>query len=377
MSEQRTIGIIAPIIPFRSGIAKHTTELAMNLVVRENVNLHIVSFKRQYPGFLFPGESDRDPNGRTPEALNADFTLDSLNPFSWVSTARFMRNKGVDFIIIPSWTFFLAPCLGVIAWLCRRAGIPVIMIVHNVIDHEASFLKRLLSKFQLSAASVFMTHGSELEKELGSLGLEQQVIVHPHPIFDHFPDAKATLPAVTEVEILFFGLMRPYKGLDIALRALAKSGRKDIHLSIVGEFWEGKDETLALISELGLTDQIELTARYVTDEEAAEYFCRADAVLLPYKQVTGSGVVPVAYRYNTPVIVTDLVGLTEVVCENETGWVVPVNDVEALATLLKEKATRENLQKMIPSIERFRQTLSWSSYADSLLDRMTVLEKGE
>ena len=140
---------------------------------------------------------------------------------------------------------------------------------------------------------------------------ETPIEVSAHPVYDDYPEPRGTLAREAGLELLFFGLIRPYKGLDLALEALAASGRDDVRLSVVGEFWEGRDQIDALIARLALEDRVTLVPRYVTDAEAAEYFSRSDALVAPYRSATGSGVVALAQWYARPVIASDVPGLAE------------------------------------------------------------------
>ena len=162
--------------------------------------------------------------------------------------------------------------------------------------------------------------------------------------------------------MLFFGLVRPYKGLDLALDAVAKSGRTDLRLTIAGEFWQGLDETRALIARPGLANRVELISRYVSDVETAELFDRADAVVLPYRSVTGSAVIPTAYRFGRAVIATDLPGLAAVVRHDETGWLTPPGDVDALATIIRG-LDRETTSRAGKAARAFGATLGWDRFA--------------
>lgn len=364
----RRVTIVGPVTPFRSGIAKHTTELAKALAADGEHAVQVLSFARLYPRRLFPGSDDRAPDGAPPQDPPVDFILDTLNPLSWRRAVRRIRRHRPDLVLLPAWTFFVAPCLGWIARRCRRQGCAVVQVVHNVVDHEAAGWKSWLSWFQLRQSTRFVTHGRVLAEQLQARLADRPVSVHPHPIFEQYPDPTGSLPRRAGLELLFFGLVRAYKGLDVALRGLAASGLSDVRLSVVGEFWEGREETERLIQSLGLADRVDITARYVTDAEAAEVFHRADAVLLPYRTVSGSGVVPVAYRYQRPVLVTDLPGLTDVVRDGETGWIVPVGDPKAVAAVLRDRATAAATQTMGPAIRRMRDSLSWQSFAKAVID---------
>jgi D-inositol-3-phosphate glycosyltransferase len=363
------LAIVGPVTPFRSGVAKHTTELARALSIIDETDVAVYSFKRQYPRFLYPGDDDRVPDfdDGFSNDLEVQFLIDSINPFTWWRTAARLKQDNIDQVILPAWTFFLAPCLGTIARICRKADIQVVMIVHNFEDHETSRWKAWLSRFQLKQADRYVTHGSVLADQISTMGCGKPVQVCPHPIFEQYPDPVGKLPRRAKLELLFFGLIRNYKGLDIALHGLAKSGRQDIMMTVVGEFWEGKEATHELIEELDVRDKVEVVPRYVSDAEAAEYFARADVVILPYRTVSGSGVIPVAYRYGKPVIVSDLPGLTDVVDEGETGWFVPAEDSDAIGCLLSEVVTTERVETMKEAIALKRKELSWERFAEVVL----------
>jgi glycosyltransferase involved in cell wall biosynthesis len=355
------------VTPFRSGVANHTTELARAVAARRDTSCAVFSFSRQYPRLLFPGQDDRAADAKRLENPRAEYAIDAINPFSWQAAAHRIRRWMPDIVIIPAWTFFLAPCLGWIARALRRAGVPVVAVVHNVADHEAAGWKRAASVFQLRQASGYVTHNEQLRRQLIELVGPTRVRVHPHPIFSHFPEPEGPAIRRAPLELLFFGLIRPYKGLDIALRAAAKMRRRDFKLSIVGEFWDGRRQAEALIATLGLAEQVDLVPRYVSDREAATCFARADAVILPYRSVSGSGVIPLAYRYGKPVVVSDLAGLTEMVSPGSTGWIVPVDDPDALAQLLDTEVTAERAIAMAAGIQRTRQSMSWESFAEAAI----------
>ena len=273
--------------------------------------------------------------GGPPGDLQVDFSIDGINPLSWRRTARQIRDWGPDLLVFPAWTFFLAPALGSIARRARRNGAECCAVVHNAFDHEARAWKTRLSLWQMAQADRYLTHNDDLAAELGAHFPEARIDVFPHPVFDDFPEPAGTLPREAALELLFFGFVRPYKGLDLALDAVARSGRTDLRLTIAGEFWQGLDETRARIDRLGIAGQVEIIPRYVSDTETAELFDRADAVLLPYRSVTGSGVIPTACHFGRAVIATDLPGLAAVVRHGETGWLTPPGDIDVLAATIR------------------------------------------
>lgn len=370
MSSGGDIVLIAPVAPFRGGIARHSQALAQALADRNQDRVRAVSFTRLYPRLLYPGASDRDPNLEIAAAgsLNIDYAIDSINPLSWRQAATALIRSRPALVVIPAWTFFLAPALGFIARRLRSAGIRVVMIVHNAADHESSGWKDRLLGWQIAAADGLVTHGDDLAAQLRAMGHSQPVAVCQHPAYSDYPPARQTLPRERALELLCFGLVRHYKGVDIALGALAASGLRDVRLTIAGEFWEDRSQIAQLIERSGLQEQVELIERYVTDAEAAELFARCDAVLAPYRTVTGSGVVALARHYQRPVIASDLAGFRECISDRKTGWLFPVGDETALARLLQTDVTRANAAALSPHLLGAASEDGWQDYASTVLE---------
>jgi glycosyltransferase involved in cell wall biosynthesis len=354
------IVVIGPVPPFRGGIAQHTAMLARALA--GHAETRVVSFKRLYPAWLFPGASDRDAEAVPFNGPPCAFVIDTLNPVTWSWAARDVSAFKPDLVLIPWWTFFLAPCLAWLARACRAKGADVRFVCHNVADHEAAWWKTAIARLVLKQGNSYLTHTRADAGNLERLIPGAAIIVHPHPIYDQFPPPARTLPRRARLELLFFGLVRPYKGLDVLIEAMGLLEDLDVKLSVVGEFWEGREATERRIRDLGLTERVELVPRYVSDAEAANYFARADAVVLPYRGATGSGVIAVAYHYDKPVIASEVGGVPDVVTEGATGRLVPPGDAGALAEAIRR------LPEMDPAATRaaiaaFKATLTWDHLA--------------
>jgi D-inositol-3-phosphate glycosyltransferase len=357
------VAVVGPIEPFRSGVARHTTALARALARRAGTEVRVYSFSRQYPAWLFPGESDRASDASVPADLDASFSIDSLNPLSWMRVIRDIRAYGPQLVIAPAWTFFLSPCLTAIL---SRVRCPIVAVVHNVSDHDGGGVRSLISAMQLRRASAHVTHTRELAAGVARIVPGAHVIVHAHPIFE-YPAARRALPVRAELELLMFGLIRPYKGLDVLLEAVARCDRRSLMLSVVGESWQDPASIRAQVKRLGLEGRVELVLRYVSDAEAAEYFDRADVVVLPYRSVTGSGVVPLAWHYGKPVVASDLPGFRELVSHGENGWLVPPGDVAELARTLADEVDRSTAASMQPRIGQLRSELTFEHFAEATL----------
>lgn len=366
---KRRIAVVGPVPPIRSGVARHTAAVALALAEDTGVDLKIWSFSRQYPKRLYPGQSERAPDGQPPDGLDVIWSLDGINPMSWRRTAQEICAWKPDLVVLPAWTFFLAPALGWVARRLRGVGIECCVIVHNAFDHDdhtGSGWKARLSLWQLAQADRFVTHNEAIAQTLSNHRPDVPIRVFPHPTFEDFPDPKSTLPREAKLELLFFGLVRPYKGLDLAIQAIARSARRDIRLTVAGEFWQGLAETRNDIARLGLGDQVELIPRHVSDAETAELFDRADVVLLPYRSVTASGVIPVAYRYGRAVVASDLPGFSSVVIDGETGWLIPPEDVDALSAQI-DVLDRSETDLAGEKARKFSAELSWERFAKLLL----------
>lgn len=359
--------LIGPVLPFRGGIAQHTTMLLRAFA--EFTDAHAISFTRQYPKVLFPGESDRDPAFEGHVEPLTDYVIDSVNPFTWGTAVKRALAMKPNLVVLPWWQVYWAPSFSYIARRLRAAGIPVVFLCHNVVEHETASWKRWLTRSVLSLGSGYVVHTEIDATNLRELLPSARPVKHPHPAYDQFPDAKGTLPREHALELLFFGFVRHYKGLDVLLEALALVGDdSDLRLTVAGEFWKGSEETERLIASLGVGDRVELVSRYLTEEEVAEYFARAHAVVLPYRDATGSGVVAVAYHYNKPVIVTRVGGLPDVVDHGETGLVVDPESPDALARAIKRLAGTD-LEAMAELVHRYKsEKLTWDGLARAVLE---------
>ena len=373
--QSRRVALIGPVPPFRSGIAPHTASLAEAL--DEQAEVLLLSFTRQYPAWLYPGESDRDPDASPPEKPRPAFILDPLDPRTWMKAVRRIEAFGADLVILPWWTVFFAPMSWALARACRRRGIPLRLFCHNVLDHETAGWKALATKAVFRQAGAFAAHTRAEAARLARLCPGASTILHPHPLYDRFPPPSTALPRRADLELLFFGLVRPYKGLPVLLEAMSQLDEQtSVQLSVVGEFWSGREEAVAQIESLGLASRVELVPRYVSDAEAASYFERADAVVLPYLSVTGSGVVANAFYYGKPVIASDLGGLAEAVVEGETGLLVPPDDAAALAKAIAGLSA-ERAADMEPSIRERTRDLTWAHLANCLLTVPSTPRDGE
>jgi len=342
--------LIGPTYPYRGGISHYTTLLYQHLSAAHEVKLY--SFRRQYPAFLFPGRTDKDPS-RSPLRADCEYLLDPSNPLTWLATFRRIKGDHPDALILQWWVPYWAPAFSSIAGLVRRfTATRVMFICHNVFPHERSVVDRALVRLALTQGQFFIVQSEKDLHDLKRLLPEAPVRRTAHPIYEALAlsgamvatelppqswggprggeEAKKQLELEGNV-LLFFGFVREYKGLKYLLKALPEVlSRIDVHLLVVGEFWDDKASYLDLIGELGIGQAVTIVDRYIPNEELGLYFSAADVVVLPYVDATQSGVTQLAYGFEKPVITTSVGGIPEVVEDGVTGLIVSPQDSEAL-----------------------------------------------
>jgi glycosyltransferase involved in cell wall biosynthesis len=361
------IYLVGPAAPYRGGISQYTESLYDAL--KKESNAKLISFSRQYPKALYPGDSDT-VEGAT-RRVDGTYSLDSNNPASWYGTYRKIVAGKPDLVLINWWSIYWQPAFSWMARRLKKKGIKVAFICHNVYDHDASSKKKKLAKLLLKGApSFFVTHSEQEAKKLHSF-TNEEVMVRQIPAYDVLPNPSKKAIATSQkkhdvVNMLFIGLIRPYKGLDVLLDAYEKMSlgeRQKIKLTVVGEAWKGKDELIARLAALKVTADI----RFVTDQEMADYITESDVVVLPYLSATGSAVIPASYFCGRPVLATKIGGLTEVVENGKTGWLVEANSVDEL----KEKMvslTVKDCEATHAHIKKWMNENSWEKMAQAIID---------
>jgi glycosyltransferase involved in cell wall biosynthesis len=335
--------LVGPVYPYRGGIAHYTTMLCRALRERGN-HVLLVSFKRQYPQWLFPGRSDKDPSKQPLKVEDVQYWIDSLNPFTWLATFWRIHRYRPDAIVLQWWATFWAPVWSVLGVLNRIfLQKPLIYICHNVLPHEVRWWDSLLAKVALRWGTRFIVQSAEEERQLLSLLSRAQTVVVPLPIFDVFAnrrvtkvEARARLGLPLDVPVLlFFGIVREYKGLQDLLAALpgVRGRLGKVLLLVAGEFWEDKRPYQEMIEQLAIDDSVIIDDRYIPNEEVPVYFSAADVLVAPYRRVTGSAAVQMARGFGVPVVTTWMGGGIEA-ADKKVGLLVPPNDTRALVNAI-------------------------------------------
>lgn len=376
--------LVGPLHPYRGGIAHYGALLARELARADAVAAF--NYRRLYPGLLFPGRTQYDASA-DPFALPAARLLDSLDPLSWGRTARAVAANAPDAVVCHWWQPFFGPALGgVLGGLARRApACRRVLLCHNVLPHERTRLDLRFARRAFARAEGFLVHSESDAAVLRELLPAARLRVHPHPSYDAFAvdaptpaAARAALGLAPEARVLlFFGYVRAYKGLDLALRALAQLKDEDpaLTLLVVGEFYEPRARTEALIGELHLGNRVCIVDRYVPNEDVARYFQAADLVLQPYRSATQSGIAQIALACGRPVLATRVGGLPEQIADGVSGLLVPPEDPAALAAAIRRFFTEGLAARLAPGIAAARARFAWSGLAGAL--RELVAELGE
>jgi len=364
------IAYLSTFYPFRGGIAQFNASL-YRAFEKEN-EVKAFTFKRQYPEILFPGKTQMVQENDHADKIPAQRTLDTVNPFTYISTAKAIKNVDADILVMKYWMPFFAPALGYISGKTKAKSIA---IIDNAIPHEKHFYDAPLSKYFLNRCDGFVVMSDSVKKDLLSLKPNAKFIQHAHPFYDHFGaivnkgEARKSLNiADNQKVILFFGFIRAYKGLDILLEAFINA-TADYTLVIAGEPYEDFSKYQPAVDELKKQGKNVIDiVRYIDDHEVATLFSAADVAALPYKSATQSGIASIAMHFEIPMIVTNVGGLPEEVENGKTGMVVDKVEPILFWKSVEEyfsKSLKENFQKRIRETKEER---SWKKLADRIVE---------
>ena len=346
------ITLIGPVYPYRGGIAHFTTLLAQKL--RENGHeVQIISFKKQYPQWLYPGESDKDYS-ETREKVDADFVITPFNPLTWNKTIKLINNHCPDKVIIPWWVTFWGPCFRFILSHLKRQGIVTVGLIHNVVPHEAKVLDHWITKWALEQADHFVVMTNKEKARLQEILTKvKRIDVVPHPIYQQFvPTGKDRAEIQKDLGlpkgkkyVLFFGFVRPYKGLMDLIDSFKLVNEKDrnIHLIVAGEFWGDRNQYVQRIQELGIQNIVHLFEKYIPDDEAAQFFEVSDLFVAPYTGGTQSGAAKMALGFGLPIVITDVIIDELLAGLPERCTIVPAKSPKGLAIAVINNISQPNL----------------------------------
>jgi glycosyltransferase involved in cell wall biosynthesis len=366
------ISIVGPTYPFRGGIAQHTTILCNT--IRKKHEVQFISYTRQYPKMIFPGKTDRDPSKNALQANPVEYLIDSLNPYSWHHASEAIVRFRPDRIVFPWWVIFWAPqTLYIVKKVQEKINSKIIMLCHNVADHEGNKVKECINKYVLKKGDVLITQSHEETKKIKKIlnvnSESRKIITGFHPTYADLCADKQTnyVNAKKNYELLFFGFVRRYKGLDVLLEALPHIvKRKNVQLKIVGEFWKDKEEYLQKIEVLGIKKNITVVDEYIPNEQLGTYFHRADLVIQPYLSASGSGVSQLAYGFGKPVIASNVGSIGEVIEDGVNGRLVKPGDPKELSAAVLDSLNPLKLTAMHKEAKKVAERFSWDRFAEMI-----------
>lgn len=373
--EKKRIIIVGPAYPYRGGIADFNERLSREFQ-REGHEVTIYTFTLQYPGFLFPGKTQYSTSP-APADLNIERKVNSINPINWIKVGREIRRQRPDIVMIRFWLPFLAPCLGTIARVVRRdKHIKVVALLDNVIPHERRIGDRLFARYMIKSVGGYVAMSDSVLKDAKSFDDTKPCSLTPHPLYDNFGDKVSRDEAIAHLRfdagqryILFFGLIRDYKGLDLLLRAFAdkRLRGKNVKLLVAGEFYSNAERYEQLEQELELAQHIVWCKEFIPADEVRYYFAVADLVAQPYKSATQSGITQIAYHFERPMLVTDVGGLAEIVPHGKVGYVVKPN-ADDIADALVDFINHKQDNDFSTGIAAEKIKYTWDKMTATLID---------
>ena len=359
------IVIVGTAYPYRGGLATFNERLARQFM-SEGHEVEVWTFTLQYPNFLFPGKTQYS-NESAPADLPIRRELNSCNPFNWLRVGKALRKAKPDLLICCYWMAFFSPAYATICRIARRNGVTkCVALVHNLFPHEKGMLDKLFAPLFVRRQQGFVALSDSVVEQIHSL-TKVPAVASPHPIYDHYGERMTKSAACKALGldakkdyILFFGLVRAYKGLDLLLDAMGrvKDELPNMQLLIAGEFYEDEDKYHDQIARNGLTDRVIIRNEFIPDADLCKYFGAADLIVQPYKSATQSGVTQVAFHFEKPMLVTNVGGLGEIVHHGKMGYAVEPN-ADSIAEALMDYFTNDRQKAFTAYLQGEKDKYSW------------------
>ena len=370
--DNRLVIIIGPAHPLRGGLASFNERLARQYLSTGH-RVMIYTFSLQYPGFLFPGTTQYSTEP-APTDLDIRVRINSVNPFNWLSVGNEIRRLKPALVVVRYWLPFMGPCLGTILRRVKKnRSTKLVCIADNIIPHEKRPGDTAFTRYFIRPVDAFVTMSRKVLADLRLFDTRKPAAFVAHPLYDNFGEALPTAEArrylkLPEGEriILFFGFIRPYKGLDLLLAAMADERIRHgkIRLVVAGEFYEDSKPYLDLIASLQLGDAVILRTEFIPDSDVKYYLCAADLVVQPYRSATQSGVTPLAYHFEKPMLVTNVGALPDMVPHEKVGLVASPDAASLADGILR--FFELGAGHFIPHIREEKKKYTWQKMEESI-----------
>ncbi len=370
------IVIIGPAHPLRGGLASFDERLAREFI-HSGFKTSIYTFSYQYPGFLFPGTTQYSSEP-APSGLDIRVRINSVNPVNWISVGNELRKIKPDIIVVRYWLPFMGPCLGTILRRVKKNRFTkVVCIADNIIPHEKRPGDVSFTKYFVKPVDAFITMSEKVLEQLKTFAPGKPATFVSHPLYDNFGEIISTEEARKFLNIdtdsrvlLFFGFIRKYKGLDLllqSLKLLVKGGQnKDLKLLIAGEFYEDPKHYESLLNEPSIANHLIVHTHFISDSQVKYYLCAADCVVQPYRNATQSGVTPLAYHFEVPMIVTNVGGLAAMVPDGKVGLIANPNAADIAEKI--EEYIHTGKEHFLPGLREEKKKYSWSILVDAIVE---------
>ncbi|MCW3089822.1 MAG: glycosyltransferase [Ferruginibacter sp.] len=365
--------------PLRGGLASYNERLAREFI-QQGHTVSIYTFSLQYPGFLFPGTTQFSSEP-APADLDIRVKINSVNPLNWIIVGNELKKLRPDIIVVKYWMPFMGPCLGSIVRIVRKnRHTKIICIADNIIPHEKRLGDTVFTKYFVKPVDAFITMSEKVLTDLKQFAPGKPARLVAHPLFDNFGENISKEAARAELKIgnddliiLFFGFIRKYKGLDMLLEAIKLLHEDALHSSfpmpkllIAGEFYEDRKIYDELMKTPGIREHLIIKTDFIPDSEVKYFLCAADLVVQPYRSATQSGVTPLAYHFEKPMIVTNVGGLPDLVPDGKVGLVAEPNPA-SIAQKIKE-FYKLGEAHFLPNLIDEKKKYSWDKMASAVTE---------
>lgn len=367
----KKVFILGSAHPYKVGSAQFNERLAQEFK-NEKYEIIIYTFKLQYPKFLFPGKSQYSDK-EAPEDLIIKRKINTINPFNWFKIGLEIKKNKPDFIIIRYMMSFMSPSMGTISRIVKKNNFTkCIGLIDNAIPHEKRFFDTILSKYFFKSLDGFLYMSKKVGEDLSNFGFKSNKKYCPHPLFDNYGIKTDKIKAKNQLGldkdykyILFFGLIREYKGLDLLIEAIDHNYFKEnkIKLLVAGEFYSDVNQYEKLINDKSLNDLIIINNKFIPNEDVSLYFSASDILVLPYKTATQSGVTQVGFYYNKPMLVTNVGGLGELI-DSEIGYIVDPK-AKAIQDALLDFFINNKEIYLSENVSKRKKMFSWKRMTDT------------
>jgi len=364
------IAFLSVFYPYRGGIAQFNAHLLEAL--GEGNDVRAFNFTRQYPGFLFPGQTQYVTEQDKATPVESTRILDTANPLTWRCAGRTILRWKPDLAVFGYWNSYFAPSHAPVARMLRRHSIKIVTVVHNAIPHEPKFFDKPLARRFFRLSDVLVSMCDAVSSDIRSLCPNARIVQQPHPVYDHFGQKMDKALARKQLgldpdrrTLLFFGLIRDYKGLDLLIDAMPLLG-PEYQLVIAGESYGSFEKYEAQIAASGCTDRIKVFNRYIDDEEVPAFFSAADLCVLPYKSATQSGITAIALHFGLPLVATPVGGLAESIERPGIGVMTDGISAEAVSEAIR-KFFEAGPDRFIERIAEVKKAMTWDAFAEKIL----------